>query len=206
MKEKQIKVELINHMNANDKIIADIASICYGKQQAKDVARLINTLIRKGHTSVFEHTVFTFKITLPIFAARQLMRHRIASYTERSSRYSEPLGFYKHPLLESLEPKLYHVIKEVEKNIFQLYKEMESVGISREVARIILPQSQMTELYMTINLRSLFNFLTLRISKHAQHEIRQVAILMLNYIRELMPITHAAWERYLADKSYTEVT
>lgn len=198
----KINVELISTMNASDKQITDFASICYGKEEAKNVANLINTLVKNGHTSVFEHAVFTFKITLPIFAARQLIRHRIASYTERSSRYTLPLGFYHDELLEKLEPEFTERIKDVEIFATDIYTELQARGVKKEVARTILPQTQLTELYITINVRSLFNFLTLRTSKHAQKEIREVALLMAKYLKEFMPLSYSAWEKYLADKTF----
>jgi thymidylate synthase (FAD) len=176
-------------MNDEDAIVK-YARICYGREDTDNKEGLISTLIRNGHTSVFEHSVFTFKIKCPIYTARQWMRHRIGSYTEKSLRYTKPEE-YDVPSFKSHEMEdTYRAYMKLAYKIYELFLSSEK----REDARAILPLSTMTEFYWTVNARSLMNFLTLRLDLHAQENIRSMANDVLNIFREKMPVTCRLFE------------
>jgi thymidylate synthase (FAD) len=142
---------------------------------------LLNMLMRDRHGTPWEHVVFTFYIEAPIFVAREAHRHRIASINEESGRYKElkPVFYLPvddRPLIQEGKPGAYtfkpgglwematvsDVTRESSARAYAAYREMLDTGIAREVARMVLPVNIYTSWYLTINLRSLFNFLSLR--------------------------------------------
>ena len=178
-------VEFINtYMTEAD--LANIARISTGKKKRSD-KELLRLLIERGHYSVFEHAVMTFYVKVPIYTARQWMRHRMASYTEKSGRYSE---------MEDFDASSSMVVKrQVIDNAFKAYRELIRDGMPKEEARQILPLCTETEFYWTVNLRSLMNFLTLRMDKHAQRDIRENAYVVYNSFRHNYPTIADAYKR-----------
>jgi len=187
-------ISLISKMNTSDNQIAKIASICYGKEDCQNTEALIKKLIEKNHTSVFEHAVFTFRIKAPIFVARQWFRHRMSSYTERSSRYTTVNELFYLPPDRLNNDMLTNFINDSLFFHLQQYNKLISLGVPKEIARIILPQAQITEFYWTVNARSLMNFLKLRTDKHAQKEIRAYAETIEKLFAKEMPLTHKYWK------------
>ena len=180
---------------------------------------LINYLMRDRHGSPFEHNSMTFYVQAPIFVFREFMRHRIASYNEESGRYRELRPVFYVParernLLQVGKPGAYEFLpgteeqfalvdtatREASIHAFEAYQRMLSAGVAREVARIVLPLNIYSSMYVTVNARSLMNFLSLR-TKHPestfpsfpQREIELVAEQMESAWAELMPLTHAAF-------------
>ena len=184
-----MRVTLVNKSVDNEiKFIADIASICYGKESATNPSKLAHHLNNLGHHSVFEHVSYTFKIEgISRACLAQTTRHRMASFTVESQRYtdqSENICITPESLHNSSEG---YLCVEVEKYLDygkRLYKALLECGYKREDARLILPEGTSTKLYMTINLRSLFNFLELRMHKNSQWEIRNVANAMYDELGE----------------------
>lgn len=184
-------------------------------------AGLINYLARERHGSPFEHTSMTFFVSAPIFVFREFMRHRIASYNEESGRYRELRPVFYIPskerklvqigktgAYEFIEgtPEQYElVVKSIkESSIFayQKYQEMLSAGVAREVARVVLPVTLFSSMYVTMNARALMNFLSLRTSREGSHfpsypqrEIEMVAEKMEEHFARLMPITYEAFQK-----------
>jgi thymidylate synthase (FAD) len=181
---------------------------------------LINFLMRDRHGSPFEHNSMTFYVQAPIFVFREFMRHRIASYNEESGRYRElrPVFYVPGPerrLVQVGKPGAYDFVegtteqtevavaesKAAAQFAYDAYQRMLAAGIAREVARGVLPVSTYSSMYVTLNARSLMNFLSLR-TKHAdshfpsfpQREIEMVAEQMESFWAELMPLTHAAFQ------------
>ena len=169
-------------------------------------ARLIKFLLREGHTSPFEHSVITFKIRVPLFIRAQVMRHRTFSYNEVSRRYtSESIELYIPRQLRQQSDKNLQCsdgLMESNKNAdciegmrkhfresWDLYHELIDAGVAREQARIVLPQSMYTTFWMTGNLMNWIKFLRLRVSPHAQEEVRDLAIGIQEILRELYPKT-----------------
>ncbi len=182
---------------------------------------LINYLMRDRHGSPFEHNSMTFFVSAPIFVFREFMRHRIASYNEESGRYRElrPVFYVPAPerkLVQEGKPGAYDFvdgtpeqyetavreITEACEAAYSAYQVMLEAGIAREVARSVLPVGTYSSMYVTMNARALMNFLSLRTKRpdsafpsFPQREIEMVADKMEAYWAELMPLTHAAFER-----------
>ncbi|MGN6600704.1 MAG: FAD-dependent thymidylate synthase [Actinomycetes bacterium] len=181
---------------------------------------LINYLMRERHGSPFEHNSMTFYVQAPIFVFREFMRHRIASYNEESGRYRElrPVFYVPGPqrkLVQQGKPGHYEfvdgsteqhelVVAETQRSCreaYAAYQRMLDAGVAREVARIVLPVSIYSSMYVTMNARSLMNFLSLRTQREGTHfpsypqrEIEMVAEAMEAEWRRLMPITAAAFD------------
>jgi thymidylate synthase (FAD) len=181
---------------------------------------LINYLMRDRHGSPFEHNSMTFYVQAPIFVFREFMRHRIASYNEESGRYREMRPVFYVPgtdrnLVQQGKPGAYDFVpgtpeqtataqweaREIATQAYASYQRMLDAGIAREVARIVLPLSLFSSMYVTMNARSLMNFLSLRTKREGsqfpsfpQREIEMVAEKMEQHFAELMPLTYAAFE------------
>lgn len=180
---------------------------------------LINYLMRDRHGSPFEHNSMTFYVQAPIFVFREFMRHRIASYNEESGRYRElrPVFYVPAPernLLQRGKPGAYEFFpgsdeqvelvarttRESSERAFAAYQEMLEAGVAREVARIVLPLNIYSSMYVTMNARSLMNFLSLRTKREGTHfpsfpqrEIEMVAEKMETFWQELMPLSYDAF-------------
>jgi thymidylate synthase (FAD) len=194
-----------------------------GTETEADTARdrgLINYLMRDRHGSPFEHNSMTFYVQAPIFVFREFMRHRIASYNEESGRYRELRPVFYVPdaerrLVQTGKPGAYEFApgsaeqsalveqqtKTSSRLAFEAYQRMLEAGVAREVARIVLPLNIYSSMYVTMNARSLMNFLSLR-TRHPeshfpsfpQREIEMCAEQMEELWARLMPLTHAAFE------------
>ena len=182
-------------------------------------AGLINYLMRDRHGSPFEHNAFTFFVEAPIFVFREFMRHRIASYNEESGRYKEltPVFYVPSPerkLLQVGKPGAYTfeegnsyqktvtpvVIKGSSGESYESYQDLLNAGVAREVARMVLPVNIYSSMYVTMNARSLMNFLSLRVvstgsayPSFPQREIEMVAEQMESIFAEKMPVTYACF-------------
>ena len=215
-------MELVN-TDAGDHMVAAAAQVRLDRFLSKEtnVERLVEALMRLRHGSPFEHNSMTFKVTVPIFIAREWQRHRIGSFNEVSGRYTKLKPHFYIPNAEqrgglanegtSMVPKrahlphpaeMYATVQMRESNIqsWVLYEEMINDGVSNEVARMILPLNIFTSFYWTINARSLMNFLSLRVHdenardiSYPQYEIEQPANIVEDFFSELMPFTHAAF-------------
>ena len=180
---------------------------------------LINYLMRDRHGSPFEHNSMTFYVQAPIFVFREFMRHRIASYNEESGRYREltPVFYIPGPdrnLIQVGKPGAYDflpgtaeqtelVLSEARRTstaAFESYQRMLDAGVAREVARIVLPLNIYSSMYVTMNARSLMNFLSLRTKRegtqfpsYPQREIEMCAEKMEESFAELMPLTYGTF-------------
>jgi thymidylate synthase (FAD) len=181
---------------------------------------LITFLMRERHGSPFEHNSMTFYVQAPIFVFREFMRHRIASYNEESGRYRElrPVFYVPGPDRRLVQvgkagaydfvegtPEQTQVAVEATKRAcaasYAAYREMLDAGVAREVARGVLPVATYSSMYVTMNARSLMNFLSLRTKRpdsrfpsYPQREIEMVAEQMEQHWARLMPLTHGAFE------------
>lgn len=178
---------------------------------------LIRYLMRHRHTSPFEMVEFKFHLKMPIFVARQWMRHRTASVNEYSARYAEVPDDCAIPRVSDIRTQS-HVNKQgsdlldfpgdeadvfvdrmkfVYKQSYLAYKDAVDAGIAREQARMILPQNMYTELYWKIDLHNLLHFLKLRMDPHAQKEIQDFAKACRELVAPLVPFTMKAFEDYV---------
>lgn len=184
-----MKVKLIQATENAGKMIADIASICYGKEEAKNPERLLRNLYKLGHGSVFEHAYYTFKIEgISRACLAQLTRHRHASYTVRSQRYSDES--YQGVVIPtdiannfSMQKKYVELLAETQR----FYQYLLDNGYKKEDARFVLPQATLTDLYMSCNLRELIHIADLRLSKAAQWEIRELVREMVRLVVKHSP-------------------
>lgn len=208
-------VRLVDHMG-DDTSIVQAARVSYGvgTKTTNDDAGLIRYLLRHKHTTPFEMVEFKFHMRMPIFVARQWIRHRTASVNEYSGRYSEMPELFYVPEASALKKQSQtnkqggddEIIEDTQASIDMFskgqsksYYEYEAhlqTGLSRELARINLPLSIYTEWYWKIDLHNLFHFLKLRLDTHAQYEIRVFAQAMADYIKPIVPIAWQAFEDY----------
>jgi thymidylate synthase (FAD) len=194
--------------------LADVDADASGSQG------LINYLMRDRHGSPFEHNSMTFYVEAPILVFREFMRHRMASYNEESGRYRElrPVFYVPGPdrkLVQEGKPGHYVFVDGTAEQFavvgdatrractqaYEAYRRMLDAGVAREVARGVLPVATYSSMYVTMNSRSLMNFLSLRTKREDSHfpsfpqrEIEMVAEQMEAYWAGLMPLTHAAFQ------------
>jgi thymidylate synthase (FAD) len=206
-------VRLVDHMG-NDAAIVQAARVSYGEgtKSTSEDRQLIRYLMRHWHTTPFEMVEFKFHIRVPIFVARQWLRHRTASVNELSARYSVVKDDFWVPSTyryqktgntqmsgtdaphedESATMSQMHSCR----TAFDVYQGLIERGIAREIARTHLPQSTFTEFYWKIDLHNLFHFLHLRMDDHAQPEIQECAVQVFDCIREIVPMACEAFMDY----------
>lgn len=208
-------VTLLDVMGSDHRTVqaAKVSTAGADSINAEDSAGLIRYLMANRHGSPFEHCVMQWMITAPIFVWREFHRHRIASYNEESSRYKQlaPV-FYApdirdRPMQQVGKPGHYKLsfgdsvvasegmdaLTDQQSSAYAAYEAMLASGIAREVARQVLPVSIYSTCYVTMNVRALMNFLSLRTAEGALWEIRQVAKAMdADFAREF-PVTAGAF-------------
>jgi thymidylate synthase (FAD) len=159
------------------------------KTSDKELKAILKQVMNLGHTSVIEHTNFTFAISdVSRSLTHQLVRHRIASYAQQSQRYvnlNEPNYVTPPKILKN--KKMKKAYDETMKNIWVEYNKLLNLGIPAEDARFILPNGACTNIIVTMNARSLLNFFELRCCQHAQWEIRKLANIMLREVKKVAP-------------------
>lgn len=179
-----MKVELLKYTEDPVVTAGRAAGVCYDKEEKEDYASFIRGIVQRGHESVIEHVVFTFKIEEVSRAlTHQLVRHRIASYSQRSQRYVDEgeFGYVIPPSIGSSEEARSR-FEEAMHFIHERYNELKAMGIPKEDARFLLPNACHTKIVVTMNARALRNFLRLRMDRHAQWEIRQLARRMYDLV------------------------
>lgn len=202
----------------SDQDIEEAARVSYGHGTRKksETRGLLRYLLRHKHTTPFEMVELKFHCAMPIFVARQWIRHRTANVNEYSGRYSlMPMLFYKPDPeqlckqsktnkqgrdREVLDDQFYneycHDLYNLRDNAQQHYEHLTNSGVARELARIDLPLSMYTYWYWKIDLHNLFHFLNLRCDSHAQWEIRQFANVMAGMVKRVAPLAFEAWVDY----------
>lgn len=210
-------VRLIDYMGSDSRIV-QTARVSYGKgtKSARKDAGLIDYLMRHRHTSPFEHVVFEFHCKMPIFVARQWIRHRTARLNEISGRYSVMESEFYLPeesqikrqsrdnkqgraggeVPPALRSRVLEILKEDQSSAYRNYEELLDDDIARELARINLPLSLYTQWYWQMDLHNLFHFLSLRMDSHAQWEIQEYARVIAKYVRAVCPMAYASFERH----------
>lgn len=213
-------VRLVDHMGS-DSEICDAARVSYisNKElntvdEVKDET-LIRYLLRRRHTSPFEMVEFKFHCKMPIFIARQWIRHRTANVNEMSGRYSEMPAECYVPELEHITGQSKdnkqggtdEILPGAAQHRFDLYTEQRNAhhayslkiksGMRKELARINLPLSQYTEWYWKIDLHNLFHFLRLRMDSHAQQEFQDYANAIYDLILPIVPACCKAFDDYI---------
>lgn len=201
----------------SDLDIVNAARVSFASRQTEmddKAAGLIDFLMKNKHATPFEHVVFKFYVKCPIFVAREWFRHRWSSFNEMSMRYYVPdeLDFFipaaetirkqvgkpgHYEFEEITDPSLIYYIQdrflEVYEIAEQVYQELLSMDLAKELARSVLPVGQYTEFVWTVNLRSLLNFLSLRNDSHAQYEINAYAEAIEDMVRVCVPETYKSF-------------
>jgi len=219
-------VRVIDYMG-DDSAIVQAARVSYGRgtKQKNEDQGLINYLMRHFHTTPFEMCEIKLHVKMPIFVARQWLRHRTANVNEYSARYSIlDNEFYvphidhlasqsktnKQGRAEVMSPEYSRKVLDIlKKDAMQAYADYEYLlneedknhdperpGLARELARMNLPVNFYTQFYWKIDLHNLLRFLRLRADSHAQYEIRVYAQSMLEIMKKWVPLTHQAFMDY----------
>lgn len=210
-------VRLVDYLGGDDRIV-QAARVSYGSgtKSYRQDRGLIHYLLRNEHTSPFEQVVLTFHTKMPIFVARQWVRHRTARLNEISGRYSIMRDEFYVPepdqmRFQSTDNKqarsdeeldidlARQMIAEMEADQKQLYAHYEGMiekGLAREIARGNLPLNLYTEWYWQIDLHNLFRFMQLRMDSHAQYEIRVYAEALAQCAKAVAPIAYEAFEEH----------
>ncbi len=210
-------VRLVDVMG-DDSSIVQAARVSYGKgtKSVRADRGLIRYLMQHQHTTPFEMVEFKFHCRMPIFVARQWIRHRTANVNEISGRYSvmedrfwEPQatdmrtqsttnrqGSLEQPINTDLAAQQAQQFCTDQALLYQHYEAALQAGVAREVARVNLPVSLYTEWYWKIDLHNLLHFLALRLDAHAQKEIRVFAEAMATFVKERCPLAWEAFEEF----------
>lgn len=191
-----MEVRVIRHTPEPELLVASAAKLCYSKVGIEDITKnlskkkqneFIKKLLKMGHLSPFEHISFTFGIEgISRACTHQLVRHRIASFSQQSQRYVsfEEAEYVMPPAIKkSLKTKFEKHINDS----LKFYRQLIEEGVAPEDARYILPQSFCTKIVVTMNARELFHFFSLRCCNRAQWEIREMAEAMLTEAKKIAP-------------------
>ena len=211
-------VRLVDYMGGDEAIVQS-ARVSYGKgtKSVNEDRGLIRYLMRHLHTTPFEMVELKFHVKLPIFVARQWIRHRTANVNEYSGRYSvmkdefyipehhaihyqslrNKQGRREDDVPPELRGRVLEILTGSQAQMYKEYEQMLESDIARELARINLPLSLYTEWYWKIDLHNLFHFLRLRIDPHAQYEIRVYGEAMAEITKKVAPMAWEAFEDYI---------
>ena len=194
--------------------VVQMARVSYGSgtKSFREDLGLVKYLLENDHTSPFEGVTLKFHIKMPIFVARQWIRHRTASVNEYSARYSvvEDVFYIPDPTrlttqsLSNKQSSSDTMIENAEqvsakiaahsKECYELYESLLSQGLSRDLARMVIPVNVYTEMYWVMNLHNLLKFLRLRMDHHAQYEIRVFADAIFDIVNEIAPNIMEVWK------------
>ena len=211
-------VRLVDYLGGDARIV-QAARVSYGDgtKTVREDRALIDYLLRNRHTSPFEQVILTFHVKMPIFVARQWIRHRTARLNEISGRYSVMRDEFYTPrphevryqsrrnrqggdereVPEALRQKVIDVLSEGQRDTYRTYESLLEDDVARELARVNLPLSLYTEMYWQIDLNNLFHFLRLRMDWHAQYEIRAYGDAMARVVRAVCPLAYDAFEEHI---------
>jgi thymidylate synthase (FAD) len=205
-----------------DASILQAARVSYGKgttNKRRDKT-LIRYLMRHRHTSPFEMVEFKFHCKMPIFCARQWIRHRTASLNEYSGRYSEMPNECYTPVRDRLQTQdlvnkqgstekvvgesmvIQKMMQHEHEQAFKNYDSYLETGLAKELARLNLPLATYTQWYWKMDLHNLFHFLGLRMHPHAQWEMQQFANAIFELIKPIVPMSCEAFEDYRLNARY----
>ena len=186
-----MKIEILASTPNPELTIANCASVCYNsKPKEIDSARkMIKALIKSGHTAMIEMSSITFKISgVSRVVTHELVRHRIASFAQRSQRYVDeknPSFVIPDEIEQNEEAKKLYV--EQMESAWNTYKKLQELGFKNQISRYVLPNATDTTICVTMNFRALRNFFKLRCSVRAQPEIRKMAYMMLDEAIKIAP-------------------
>ena len=212
-------IRVIDYMG-DDAAVVQAARVSYGKgtKTVSEDVGLINYLMRHKHSTPFEMCGIKLHVKLPIFVARQWIRHRTGSFNEYSGRYSimdddfyvpsrKNLGLQSASnkqgregvLDESIAITSIGSIINHSKEAYNLYEDLLHNNVAREIARMVLPVNFYSQWYWKVDLKNLLDFLKLRTDPHAQYEIRVYAEEIEKILKQWLPITYGSYEKHMKD-------
>lgn len=200
-----MKVSLLQHTPDPERSVALAARLCYSpasiteleeRLSQSDIAVFLEKIMSLGHQSVLEHVSFTFGIEgISRACSHQLVRHRLASYSQQSQRYVTFKGD-DFPLIVpdtiSSSEKRNELFSKAVKAAAEAYRELVADGVPAEDARFVLPNAAETKIIVTMNARELLHFFELRCCERAQWEIRALAIEMLRLVKPVAPVVFSS--------------
>lgn len=194
-----MNIELLSHTPEPEKVVALAARLCYSpssipelrqKLDSSDIESFLDKIMSLGHHSVLEHATFTFGIEgVSRVTSHQLVRHRIASFSQQSQRYvshkDEFTSIMPDTIADNIEAR--QIFAFMSETVHKAYAQLVDMGIPPEDARYILPNATETKLVMSMNARELLHFFALRCCQRAQWEIREMAVKMLRLVKKIAP-------------------
>ncbi|MSM40426.1 MAG: FAD-dependent thymidylate synthase [Geobacter sp.] len=194
-----MQVTLLQHTPDPELTVALAARLCYSpvgiaelreRLSSDDIGTFLDKIMSLGHQSVLEHVSFTFGIEgISRTTSHQLVRHRLASYSQQSQRYVSHTKRFAAviPPTVAERPELRELFELQLSKLHEAYAAMVEAGIPAEDARYILPNATETKIMMTMNARELLHFFALRCCERAQWEIRAMAVEMLKLVKQIAP-------------------
>lgn len=194
-----MQVKLLSHTPEPEKVVAAAARLCYSASsidtllqlESSAAARLIRKVLGLGHLSVLEHVTCSFGVEgISRACSHQLVRHRVASYSQQSQRYVSHSTPFEAVVPQSIKDRsaLLARYDELMGQIHATYAELLDAGIPAEDARFVLPNAAATKIVISMNARELHHFFALRCCRRAQWEIRAMATQMLHQCRTISPV------------------
>lgn len=195
-------VQLLTHTPDPEQVVAAAARLCYSdssigqllEKSRTDREAFLRKILSLGHLSVLEHASFSFGIEgISRACSHQLVRHRIASYSQQSQRYvshEERFAAVTPPSVAE-RPELRARYEALLEEVHGVYRDLIKSGIPAEDARFVLPNAAATKLVLTMNARELLHFFNLRCCRRAQWEIRAMAVEMVRLARRAAPLLFA---------------
>lgn len=184
-----MKVELLAITHCPEELLERAGRVCYRSQSHGDPGKFLKARIREGHESIIEHASATFEISgVSRVLTHQLIRHRLASYSQESQRYvdmSDPEWVV--PIEVLADQAAVAVWDRFTQAAKHAYKELRALGIRKEDARYVLPNATATRIVVTMNFRELRHLFKVRIMQSAQWEIREVCMAMLDLVYQQAP-------------------
>lgn len=194
-----MNVELLQYPENPERAVATAARLCYAPVGAKElmdtmpperVESVLRTIMSSGHFSTLEHVSYTFAVDgVSRALTHQLVRHRLASFNQQSQRYvkfTDGVDIVTPPTVSASE-ETQHVFEEAIEAVIEGYQKLLDAGIPAEDARYLLPNAAETKIAITMNIRELLHFFSLRCCNRAQWEIRELAHRMLELVRPTAP-------------------
>jgi len=194
-----MNIELLSHTPDPETVIALAARLCYSpssigelqqRLEATDIESFLDKIMSLGHHSVLEHASFTFGIEgISRVTTHQLVRHRIASYSQQSQRYVSHKDEFTSIMPDTIaeNPEARQIFAFMSETVHKAYAQLVEMGIPAEDARYILPNATETKIIMTMNARELLHFFALRCCQRAQWEIREMSVEMLRLVKKVAP-------------------
>jgi thymidylate synthase (FAD) len=197
-----MRVQLLTHTPDPERVVAAAARLCYSAstidtlmdRKVVDREALLRKILELGHLSVLEHASFSFGIEgISRACSHQLVRHRLASYSQQSQRYVSHTDRFEAVTPPSVaeQPELATRYAGLLDDIHAVYRELIEAGVPAEDARFVLPNAAATKIVVSMNGRELRHFFELRCCRRAQWEIRAMAVEMLRLVRVAAPLLFA---------------